>query len=145
MENKEEIGSSEIEIHLHEGKHLPKQYRNLILSRWMHSYRRGNDYIKLINPQAYYSAYEVYILHILNRPLTSVRLAVLADDHDVVLGFGVSEGTMLHYVEVPKAYRRNGIGANLVPEKIEWFSHLTKIGMKLWAQKSPYAKFNPFT
>lgn len=148
MENKEEDIEgqlAEVEIHAHEGPHLPKEYLNLVRSRWMRSYRHCNDYMKLVQADAYYNAYGVYIINILNRPTTLVRLAVLGDDHDVVLGFGVAEGNTLHYVEVPTAYRRNGIGRNLVPEKIEWFSSLTKVGMKLWAEKFPYAKFNPFT
>lgn len=143
--SKEAIEPSMVEIHAHEGKYLPAQYLNLVRSRWMRSYRHCNDYMKLVDPAAYYQAYGVYILNILSRPTTVVRLAVLQEDHDVVLGFGVAENTLLHYVEVPTAYRKQGIGRNLVPEKVEWFSHLTKLGMKLWSLKAPHARFSPFT
>lgn len=133
-----------LEIHAHEGKHLPRQYLNLVRSRWMRSYRHCNDYMKLVDADAYYNAYGVYVLHILNRPNTIVRVAVLGDDADVVLGFSVMENEVLHYVEVPKVYRKQGIGRNLVPGEVKWFSSLTKTGVRLWAEKAPHAKFNPF-
>lgn len=141
MEDKEQ---SLVEIHQYPGKHLPGQYLNLVRSRWMRSYRFSNDYMRLTHAGAYYQAYGVYVMSILGRPTTKVRLAVLEEDNDVVLGFGVMDGTCLHYVEVPRAYRRNGIGTHLVPRKIEWFTHLTKIGMKLWSTKAPHARLNPF-
>lgn len=133
-----------VEIHAHEGRHLPKQYLNLVRSRWMRSYRKCNDFMRLIDSAAYYQAYSVYVDVILNRPTTTVRLAVLQEDHDVVLGFSVAEGNKLHYVAVPVLNRRQGLGRNLLPEKVEWFSHITKIGLKLWPIKFPDAKFSPF-
>lgn len=141
MENNQE---SLVEIHLYEGRHLPKQYLNLVRSRWSRSYKHSNAYMKLVYAEAYYNWYSVYIMHILNRPNTVVRLAMLADDLDVILGFSVIEGDALHYVEVKGDYRRMGIGRNLVPEKIVYFSHITKIGARIWATKAPYARFNPF-
>ena len=142
MANQEEIAS--YEIHLYAGKDVPKRYINLIRSRWMRSYKHDNDFMKLADPEGYYFSYSGYIESILNRPRTDVRFAVLSDDDDVVLGFSVTEANILHYVHVPKAYRKNGIAKMLLPDKIDWFSHLTKIGIKLWATKVPHAKFNPF-
>ena len=133
-----------IEIHAHEGKWLPKQYVNLVRSRWMRSYRRCNDYMRLVDADSYYHAYSNYITVVLGRPRTIVRLAVLSDDNDVALGFSVCELKVLHYVDVPKVYRKKGIGRSLVPEQIEWFTHLTRIGARLWSTKAPHAKFSPF-
>lgn len=143
MEDKKEA-VGRIEIHVHKGRLLPRQYLNLVRARWMRSYRHNNDYMKLIDSDSYYQAYSKYIMSILGREETIVRLAVLEEDSDVTLGFGVSENTTLHYVEVPTAYRRQGIGGGLVPTDIKWFTHLTKTGIKLWAEKFPQAKFNPF-
>ncbi len=144
MEDKKEIGPSLVQICAWQGKLLPKQYLNLVRSRWMRSYRHTNDYMKLVDSAAYYCAYSVYVELILNRPNTIVRLALLEEDDDVALGFSVVEGNCLHYVEVPRVNRRQGIGRALVPEKIEWFTHLTKIGMRIWSTKAPDAKLNPF-
>ncbi len=143
MADKEEIGAR-VQICAWAGRDLPKQYLNLVRSRWMRSYKHSNDYMKLVHSEAYYCAYSVYVENVLNRPNTTVRLALLEEDDDVALGFSVVENTCLHYVEVPKVNRGQGIGRALVPDKIEWFSHLTKIGFKLWAEKAPDAKFNPF-
>lgn len=142
MEDKATL--TECEIHAYAGKDTPKRFLNLIRSRWMRSYKHDNDFMRLVHPEAYYFAYSHYVDKVLSRPNTEVRFAVLADDNDVVLGFSVTEGTALHYVHVPKDYRRNGIAGALVPKKIEWITHLTKIGMRIWAEKLPDAKFNPF-
>lgn len=142
MENS--IEPSLVEIYAWQGKLLPKRYLNLVRSRWMRSYRHCNDYMKLVDAAAYYFAYGVYIENILRRPNTVVRLALLEEDDDVALGFSVVEGSCLHYVEVPKSNRKQGIGRALVPDRIDWFSHLTKIGQRLWSTKAPNAKFNPY-
>lgn len=133
------------EIHCFEGKHVPVNYLDVVRSRWARTYRHCNDYMKLIYPPAYYFAYDVYIKRILERQKVEVRIAVLQDDHDVVLGFSVTEGTnILHYVEVKRVMRRNGIANALVPDRIDWFTHLTKTGLRIWSRKNPDAKFSPF-
>jgi hypothetical protein len=127
------------------GRSLPDIYRNLVLSKWMRSFRYGNDYIKLADSDSYYFAYSIYINRILNLlPDTLVRLAVLTSDTDVVLGFSVIRGRILDFVHVHKDQRRQGIGRSLVPDYIERFTHLTRTGMKLWPTKMPKCKFDPF-
>jgi hypothetical protein len=73
-----------------------------------------------------------------------VRLAVLGDDSDVVLGFSCSRGDVLDYVHVHKDYRRNGIGCSLISEGIQTITHLTHNGMSFWTAVLPNTKFNPF-
>lgn len=125
-------------------KHMPKAYVNLVLSRWVRSYKRDNDFMKIIHPPSYYSAYSNYVKAVLARPHSQVCFAVLQDDTDIVLGFSVLEHKTLHYVHVPRAYRKEGIGSMLVPEDIEWLTHITRTGLKLWGTKLPNAKFDPF-
>ena len=127
------------------GRELPGAYHNLILSRWMRSFRYGNDYIRLIDSDSYFIAYGRYIRGILKTVNSIVRLAVLTDDTDVALGFSVIRNRTLDYVHVQKDYRHQGIGRMLVPEYIESFTHLTKTGIKLWSTKMPEAKFDPFS
>lgn len=116
----------------------------MIFSKWLRSLRYGNDFFKLIDPEAYYSRYEAMIQRILRAPETEVRLAVLSDDHDVVLGFSVSRGSALDYVHVHKIQRRQGIGKNLVPDGITTITHLTKTRLTIWGSKYGEWKFNPF-
>jgi len=116
----------------------------MVLSKWMRSLKYGNDYFKLIDSKCYYEVYEKYIKTLLNRTNSMVRLAVLSDDRDVVLGWSLMEKESLHYVHVTNEYRNNGIARLLVPGKIHKITHLTKAGMSLWHSKAPHAIFDPF-
>ncbi len=124
--------------------HLPEEYRGLVYSKWLRSLRYGNDYFKLIDAKAYYTAYHRLITRILEMADATVRLAVLTDDHDVVLGFSVSRAEVLDYVHVHKHHRRLGIGTNLVPRGIEEITHVTRTGLTIWGSKYLRWKFNPF-
>lgn len=149
------IGAEYSIISFH-GWELPPQYHNVIYSKWLRSLRHGNDYFKLVDAEAYYSTYRRYIEKILSLPETVVRLAVIADDHDVVLGFSVSRKNILDYIhvlrirtEIPTGlaisdYRRHGIGAHLLPPGIDTFTHLTKTALTIWGSKFQHWKFNPF-
>lgn len=123
---------------------LPEAYYGLIFSKWLRSLRFGNDFFKLIDAESYYRAYHPLINRIIHRGDTIVYLAVLTDDHDVVLGFSVSRGKVLDYVYVDRFYRQLGIGRDLVPDGIEMISHVTKTGLIIWANKAGHWKFNPF-
>lgn len=126
------------------GSELPIQYVGLVFSRWLRSYRYGNDYLKLTDADSYYAAYHKYISEILRKPETIVRIAVLTDDHDVALGFSVSRGTILDYVHVHKDNRRLGIAKLLVPKSIDTITHLTRTGISIWVNKYSHWKFNLF-
>lgn len=119
-------------------------YAPVVFSGWLKSLRFGNDFYRLVEQGSYFKTYHRYIQSLLERPETEVRLAVLTDDDDVVLGFSVSRGTVLDYVYVNKDYRRLGIGRNLVPAGIETITHLTRIGLTLWNNKLTGVKFDPF-
>lgn len=129
----------------------------MVLAKWLRSLRYGNEFFKLWNANdyieevdgkeilhpGYFSRYEEYILNLLVRPRSIVRMAVLTDDRDVVLGWSLVEGQTLHYVHVQHDYRNQGIGRSIVPSNIETFSHITKAGMSIWASKGKHAKFDP--
>ncbi len=117
---------------------------NLILSRWKRSLRYGNDYFKLAAPDPYFAAYDRYIGYLLGCDNCRVRLAVLSDAPDVVLGFSVARGSTLDYVHVQKDFRRQGIGKLLVPANIDTITHLTRTGLTIWGSKYPKWSFNPF-
>ena len=125
-------------------KHLPDAYRNMIFSKWQRSLRFGNDYFKLIDSDAYFSAYQRLITLILNKPETVVKLAVLTEDQDVVFGFSVFRGNTLDYIHVHKDVRKQGIATSLYPKDTDTITHLTTIGMAIWTAKIPTVLFNPF-
>jgi hypothetical protein len=119
-------------------------YQSYIIAKWLRSYRFGNDYIKLIDQDAYFYAYATYIDRILSLPNVLIRIAVLTEDTDVALGFSVSRANVLDYLWVQKDQRDQGIGTNLIPKGIDTFTHLTKAGLRFWPRKLSHAKFNPF-
>lgn len=125
---------------------LPSSYRPLIYSRWLRSLRHGNQLFKRISSNAFYENYHNYISNLLNKPDSVVRLAVLSDDHDVVLGFSVSREDVLDYVHVHTDYRKIGVATALVPSLMTTFTHLTALAIIIWQKNKKYKewKFNPF-
>ena len=142
MEDQEKIV---VEIRKYSGPEVPEAYRNFVIDFWLKTYKKCNKMMSLVSPASYYRVYNNYIKSILARPEVTVRLAVLSDDEDVLLGFSVSQGPLLHYVNVPLDYRGFGIGNKLVPFVVEKFSHITETGMVLWNKKYPQAEFDPFS
>lgn len=123
---------------------LPKQYEGMIYSKFLRSLRYGNSYFKLIDQEPYFKCYDAYIKTILTRPAAVVRLAVLSDDEDVVLGWALIEPMKIHYIYVNKDNRRIGIATSLMPKAFDTFTHITNMVLPLWQKKFPEAKFNPF-
>lgn len=129
---------------------LPEQYLPLIFTKWLKSLLYGNPLFKKSDQSQYYKNYHAFIERLLKKPDSIVRLAVLSDDHDVVLGFAVSREDVLDYIYVNRGtegeYRNKGIGRKLLPEGITTFSHITLNAMKIWQgnEKYKHLKFNPF-
>ncbi len=135
---------SSYQVVSYEGHALPKTYHALVFARWLKTLRSNNEYFRLIDSDSYYKSYHRYIEKILDELDSVVRLAVLSDDQDIVLGFSVVRFPVLDYVHVHKDQRRQGIAKCLVPPGIDTISHLTKIGMTIWGSKYGHWKFNPF-
>lgn len=124
-----------------------------IYSTWIHAIYNGNRWDKnmLIHkgpPFDFYSEMDEPIFHenyrkVIERLMrrSSVKVACLKEDNDVILGWSCSEPEVLHFVFVKDAWRRMGIAKDLVPGNIQFITHLTKIGQ--YAKKGHW-KFNPF-
>jgi GNAT superfamily N-acetyltransferase len=120
----------------------------MVYSKWLRSQRYGNDFLRLVVSDAYYAAYQKHIAFVLAQPSCVVRMAVLSDDEDVVLGFSVVRGNIIDYCHTQRDYRRIGIARALMPPGLGdgtgWtLASLTRIAMLLWC-KIPKAEFNPF-
>jgi hypothetical protein len=117
---------------------LPTEYQALVFSKWLRSLRFGNPLFQKVSSNDYYQHYHAYIQRLLDKPDSIVRLAVLSDDSDVVLGFCVSREDVLDYVHVHKDQRHQGICSKLVPESITTITHLTKDGLNILENCSRY-------
>ena len=122
---------------------LPVRYRGFVLAKWKRSLRQGNEYFKLVDSRCFFDAYGRYCDLLLGRPGAVVRVAALSEDPDVALGWSLIEGATLHYVYVQPDQRRQGIAKALVPVEIEWITHLTNIGARIWS-KHKTVKLDPF-
>lgn len=131
-------------IIVYSGAKLPEQYKPIIFSRWLRSLRYGNEYFKKIRPSVYWDVYHRYIERLLLQGHTTVRMAVLTQDPDVVLGYAVTRGHILDYVHVHRDMRKMGIAKSLIPPGITDITHLTKDATPIWKYKCKTWGFNPF-
>lgn len=112
-----------------------------ILETWLKGLRYSNSWFECIDQRAYFSTYLEIIKRILARPSVTTHIACLRDDPDVILGYSVTEPEILHWVFVKAAWRRIGIGSDLIPKDTKTITHLTKLGLQL---KPDFVSFNPF-
>lgn len=138
----QETPSSSYTVVRYQSTALPEQYKGLVFSKWLRSLRYGNEYFKLIDQESYFRVYHKYIELVLSRLDCVVKLAVLSDNKDVVLGFSIMETEKLHYVHIHKDHRKQGIARSLC-KGFNTITHITNDGLKVWG-KYPKIKFNPF-
>lgn len=113
-------------------------------STWLKGLRWGNPMFELIEQEKYFKNYTKVIDMLLERPNTEVRVAVLKDDPEIILGYSIFEEGRLHWVHVKKAWRRMGIAKMLVPETCTEFSHVTETGKRIIDRSDRKMTFNPF-
>lgn len=135
MDAQTDVSESSYKVITFPASALPEQYRPLLFSKFLRSLRYGNEYFKLIDKDAYFQVYHAYFNTLLWRPGSIVKLAVLSDDPDVVLGWSLTEPNKLHYVYVNKDSRKMGIGKELTKEPFNTITHLTTIGLSIWGNK----------
>lgn len=125
---------------------LPEQYTALVFSKWLRSLRHGNPVCGKIPSAIYYEKYHLFIENLMKKPDAIIKMGVLTDDHDVVLGFSMSREDVLDYVHVHRDYRKNGISSQLIPNNTTTFSHFTLTWLKVWRAGTRYKHlhFNPY-
>lgn len=116
---------------------------NFIMATWLRGLRYGNDWFEAIDSEIYFRVYGLFIEKIIADKNTSVNVACLKDDPDVILGYSVSSGPVVHWVFCKKSWRNIGIAKSLVPKTIEKVTHLTSVGRSI-LRRSPNVKFDPF-
>ena len=112
-----------------------------IFSTWLKGLYHGNLYYKKIKQDVFYAKYHKVLESIL--PRYTVRVACMEDEPDVILGYVVYLGDVLHWAFVKKAWRKLGIANKLLADvTINKVSHLTKVGESIAKRKN--LEFDPF-
>jgi GNAT superfamily N-acetyltransferase len=88
--------------------------KSLIYATWLRSYKSSSPRAKNIPRDVFFAEHHDVIAGILDRSTTEVKLAVLPDDPDVVLGWAVTEPGIVHYVYVKHMLRRHGLATALL-------------------------------
>lgn len=115
------------------------------MATWLRGLYYGNTWFREIDKDVFMDKYHQAITIVLKKPTTEVKVAVLKDDPEVILGYSVLDqgytNTVLHWVFVKEAWRKMGIATSLIPTNSDTCTHLTVVGRKL---KPANMKFNPF-
>ncbi len=74
---------------------------------------------------------------------TTVKVAHLRDDPDVILGYAVYKNNRLDWVHVKKSWRNIGLANDLLPKDFSTVSHISTVGLAI-LRKTPGVRFNPF-
>lgn len=111
----------------------------LIYSTWLLGLYHGCDWFNRIDKKVFFDNYKKIVEQRVKH--SNVKLAVLKEDNDVILGYVCYRGNVLDWVFVKKAWRKMGIAKMLVPADIAACTHLTKVGRSL---KPKNWIFNPF-
>lgn len=118
--------------------------KSFILATWLRGLRYGNDWFLAIDSTAYFQTYHRVLEQLLASPNSTIKVACLKDDSDVILGYSVYKKNRLDWLFVKKAWRGIGIAKQLIPQDITVVTHLTTVGRSM-LKKSPNIIFNPFS
>lgn len=116
---------------------------NFITSTFLRGVYYGNSFYKKIDQDTFFVRYKAVLATLLSKSTLSLRVACLADDTDIILGWAMWDGPVLHYIYVKDAFRRQGIAKLLTAgAKLDTVTHITTVGDEL---RQRYGwKFNPF-
>lgn len=121
------------------GANLPSRYTALIFAKWLRSFLYGNKAMeRKVSHGEYFQTYHKVIEDILKKPETVIRLAVLTDEPDVVLGFAVYRENVLDYLYVHRDQRQQGIGTTLIPSNITTITHMTSLVANIFRDNPKY-------
>ena len=102
--------------------------RSLVYATWLRSYEASSLAAKHIPRDVFFAEHHKVIDRVLGRG-ASVRVAALPDEPDVILGWAVTEGPVVHYVYVKPPFRKHGMATALLADAPRpfTFSHWTHV------------------
>lgn len=117
---------------------------NFIKATWLNGLRYGNSWFTFIPKEIYYEAYSKVVDYLLYNPKTSIMIACLKNDPQVILGYSIVEtdNGVLHWIYVRSRWRSIKLSKDLVPVNVKTVTHLTNVGKDICKAKG--LTFNPF-
>lgn len=113
---------------------------NFVLSTMLKGLFYGSKFWGEVDQSAFFNNYEPFLKTLMMK--SSLRIACLEDDQDVILGWSMYSGPTLHFMFVKKSYRKLGLAKLLFPDTITSVSHITDSGNSI--RKKLNLTFNPF-
>ena len=113
---------------------------NFLLSTMLKGLYFGSRFYAPIDQECFFSAYEPFIKQLMLK--STIKVACLADDKDVILGYSIFRSECVSFVFVKKSYRKLGLARMLYPPGMVFCDHITDSGDVL--RKKLNLRFNPF-
>lgn len=119
---------------------------SLIMSTFLKGLYHDNKWFGMIPRKIFFEYYHSVVERIVKGNNAVVKVACLKDDPDTILGYSVLslDYHTIHWVYVKKAWRNNGIGKSLLPERPTAYTHFSDAGLKLIPKFFKDIVFNPF-
>lgn len=106
--------------------YIPPSDESFVYKSWLDGLYFGNKEFNKMGHDEFHEDYRRVIKHILAKEDCVVIIACLKEDNDVIIGFSVTRPTIIDWVFVRNAWRRLGIGKDLVSHiKPETVTHTT--------------------
>lgn len=130
---------------LYNVRDLSPNDHSFILATFLRGLYYGDSWFSQIPKDVFMDNYKKIAQALLISPNTTVKIACLPEDSDVIIGYSILslDYQAIVWVHVKKAWRLKGIARSLVPQHPTAVTHLNDLGKKLLT-KLPNAVFNPF-
>lgn len=130
---------------LYEVRDFKPEDKSFIMATFLRGLYYGNTWFGAIPKDIFMNNYKHIIEALLHNPKTTLKIACLKEDKDVILGYSIlsADYQTIHWVFVKSAWRKQGIAKTLVPQHPVYATHLSELG-KVLLTKLQGAVFNPF-
>lgn len=132
-------------VGLYDIRDAKEEDKNFILSTFLRGLYYGDSWFSSIPKAIFMENYKRIADALVSGKATSIKVACLKEDPDVILGYSIlsQDYQTIHWVYVKNAWRNKGIAKSLLPKYPTTVTHLTKLGREL-VTKFNNIIFNPF-
>jgi hypothetical protein len=119
--------------------------KNFILATFLRGLYYGDSWFSQIPKDLFMDNYKKVAERLVTDPRISIKLAVLREDSNVILGYCIAskDQQAIIWTYTKSAWRRQGIAKSLLPSKPLYAMHLSELGKTLLPKLSNVV-FNPF-